>query len=110
MGSFDSRPDRQTSGLNEIYDKLAATLRRLPVARQRLALETIRMKPDDLRRAIKASGLTHYSLAKQCGFAPDILDRFMSGERDIRFETACKIAKALGLELKRRGRKRKGEK
>lgn len=54
---------------------------------------------DQLRAAIKASGQTHYAIAKGSGVTPAMIDRFVSGERDIRFATAAKIASYLGLTL-----------
>jgi plasmid maintenance system antidote protein VapI len=58
---------------------------------------------DKLRRAIQESGLSHYRIAKDAGIRPEILDRFVSGARDMRLETAAKIARALDLELRKRG-------
>ena len=52
-----------------------------------------------LKNAIRRSGRNHYWIAKGAKIAPDIIDRFMSGERDIRLATAEKIAAALNLEL-----------
>jgi transcriptional regulator with XRE-family HTH domain len=59
-------------------------------------------KPIDatLKDAIKASGLTHYALAKVTGVTAGQLDRFMSGERDLRLNSAAAIAAALGMELR----------
>ncbi len=54
---------------------------------------------DQLLAAIQASGETHYAIGKRAGLAPDQIDRFVSGERDIRLSTAAKIAQALGLTL-----------
>lgn len=53
-----------------------------------------------LKAAIKASGLSHYRIAKDAGVTPAMIDRFMSGERDLRLTTASKLAQALKLELK----------
>lgn len=53
-----------------------------------------------LREAIVASGLTHYRLGKDSGVSVQTIGRFVSGERDLRFESAGKLAAALGLELK----------
>lgn len=53
-----------------------------------------------LRAAIKASGLTHYALAKLADVTPGQIDRFMDGQRDIRLGTAAALAAALGLELR----------
>jgi predicted transcriptional regulator len=58
-----------------------------------------------LRNAIVESGMTHYAIAKAAGIEADILDRFMKG-RDIYLGTAAKIADALKLEIRPRGRRR----
>ena len=52
-----------------------------------------------LRKAICESGMTHYSLGKVSGVDTAVIDRFVSGERDIRLETAGRIAEALGYSL-----------
>ena len=57
-----------------------------------------------LRRAIKASGLTHYALSKAAGVQASQLDRFMMSaedprHRDLRLSSAARIAAFLGLEL-----------
>lgn len=57
-----------------------------------------------LRRAIKASGLTHYALAKMADVQASQVDRFMMPandprHRDLRLATAARIAAALGLVL-----------
>lgn len=54
---------------------------------------------DQLKQAIRESGLTNYRIAKDAGVAQITLDRFVSGERDLRGATLAKLAKALGLEL-----------
>ncbi len=54
---------------------------------------------DMLREAIRASGLTHYRLAKDCGLRHLIIDRFAAG-LDIRLATAGKLAEVLGLSLR----------
>lgn len=54
---------------------------------------------DQLRDAIEASGWTHYRVGKQAKIKPEIVTRFVNGERDIRAETFAKIATALELEL-----------
>ena len=55
---------------------------------------------DQLRDAIKASGLSHYAIAKVAGVSPSQIDRFMSKERDIKLSTAAELAAALQLSLK----------
>ena len=57
-----------------------------------------------LRKAIKASGLTHYGLGQLANVAPSVLDRFMlkasdHRRRDLRLATAARIAKALKMVL-----------
>ena len=57
-----------------------------------------------LRKAIKASGMTHYAIGQEAAVAPSVLDRFMlpaddPRHRDIRLETASRIAAVLGLVL-----------
>jgi transcriptional regulator with XRE-family HTH domain len=54
---------------------------------------------DQLREAIEQSGLTAYRLSKETGVLESTLSRFLSGERDIRLETAAAIAEHLGLQL-----------
>lgn len=53
-----------------------------------------------LKEAIRDSGRTHYNIGKAAGIGPEILDRFVYGERGIHLQTAAKICEALGLELK----------
>jgi hypothetical protein len=58
-----------------------------------------------LRKAIKASGLTHYAIGKAADVAPSVIDRFMLPAEDprhrgITLATAARIAAALGLELR----------
>lgn len=57
------------------------------------------MLTEDLRAAIKSSGLTHYRLAKDAEINPTLIDRFMAGERGLNLQTAAKIASVLGLQL-----------
>jgi hypothetical protein len=57
-----------------------------------------------LRKAIKASGLTHYAIGQKAGVAPSQIDRFMlpaddPRHRDLRLTTAARIAAELGLVL-----------
>jgi DNA-binding phage protein len=62
-----------------------------------------RVITNSLKAVIRKSGLTHYRIAKDAGFKPEQLDRFMSGDRDIMLATADRIAKFFGLELRERG-------
>jgi len=56
--------------------------------------------PARLRNAIRTSGKTVYRIAKESGVAHPVILRFLANERDIRLETAERLAKTLGLELK----------
>ena len=55
---------------------------------------------DALRQAIIDSGLSYYRLAKDSGVDSVVISRFVCGERDLRLETASRLAKALRVELK----------
>lgn len=52
-----------------------------------------------LRQAIRESGQTIYAVSKGAGISNPVTIRFMSGERDIRLETAEKLCAYLGLKL-----------
>jgi transcriptional regulator with XRE-family HTH domain len=52
---------------------------------------------DALRDAIKASERTHYSLAKEAGIRPQMIDYFMRGEKSLSLETVDKLAPVLQL-------------
>jgi len=58
----------------------------------------LRSLADQLRDAIRESGLTHYALAKRAGTTPTVIDKFMDG-KDVRLETADRLAHALRLQL-----------
>ena len=58
------------------------------------------MLSNELKAAIAASGKSAYSLGHEAGVRPEIITRFLSGERDLRLETAGKIAAVLGQELR----------
>ena len=53
--------------------------------------------PDGLRQALTNSGKTSYQLMAETGVNHGVILRFMKGERDIRLETAEKLAAAVGL-------------
>lgn len=57
---------------------------------------------EQLRQAVRDSGETHYQLGKRSGIATAQIDRFMRGERDLRFETACRLCAVLGLKFTNR--------
>ena len=55
---------------------------------------------DQLRSAIAESELSQNALSELVGISHTQLSRFMRGERDLRLETAAKLATALNLELR----------
>ena len=58
---------------------------------------------ETLRQAIQdayADGITSYRIAKESGISISQIDRFSTGERTLRLETADKICEVLGLELR----------
>ena len=59
-----------------------------------------KMLDDQLRDAVRKSGLTSYRIAKDAGIFPDQIDKFLRGA-DIRVSTAARIARVLGVELLR---------
>jgi|GEM_PF-2991601 DNA-binding Xre family transcriptional regulator len=54
---------------------------------------------DQLRFAIAMSEMTQYRLSAATGIDSAVLSRFMGFERDIRLETAAKLAAALEVSL-----------
>ena len=54
---------------------------------------------DQLRKAIKDSGLSMYAVAKGSGLSYPATLRFISGERDLFLSSATKLAHFLGMEF-----------
>ena len=54
-----------------------------------------------LREAIRSSGMTCYEIAKRAGVTNSQLSLFLSGQRSLTLTSAAKIARVLGLELRR---------
>jgi len=54
---------------------------------------------DVLRKAVTATGESVTTVARGAGIPQPVLYRFMTGERDMRLQTAEKLAAFLGLEL-----------
>jgi transcriptional regulator with XRE-family HTH domain len=52
-----------------------------------------------LREAIRGSDKSVYQIAKAANVSQIVVSRFLSGERDIRMETADRLAEVLGLKL-----------
>lgn len=55
-----------------------------------------------LRKAITDSGRTCYALAHEAGIRPELLSRFVKGERDLRLTSAAKVAAVLKMSLQGR--------
>lgn len=65
---------------------------------------------DQLRAIIRDSGKTSYAVGKLAEVDPGVVQRFMTGERDLRVSTLDKIAEALRLRLCHKGDESKGAK
>ena len=103
MDALDGSENRKPRGLKQVYDELRDVLSSLPNDRQKTAKGVLKMGRLvlDLKQAIQDSGLTHYAIAKAADVDIASIDRFMTGERDLRLATAGKIVDALGYELKK---------
>ncbi len=55
---------------------------------------------EQLRAAFEASGMSRFELCKRSGVSYSVVHRFIGGERDIRMETASRLADVLGVELR----------
>ncbi len=62
---------------------------------------------DDVRTAIRESGLSRYEIAQKTGVSQSVLSRFMSGETGMTLATLERIAPLLGLEIVIRKRRKK---
>ncbi len=55
---------------------------------------------DQIRRAIRDSGLSLYAVARDAGVTVSPVQRFMDGQHGMTVDTAEKIAPVVGLELR----------
>ena len=62
---------------------------------------------EQLRDAIRNSGLSRYRLSKLTGVSDGLLANFVNCKRSVTMTTAAKLAEALGLELTPAKRARK---
>src|SRR3954471_9677954 len=62
-----------------------------------------------LREIIRARGMTAYGLARDADLDPGVVQRFVTGRRDIRLETADRLVAALGVRVVESGAKGRGE-
>ena len=63
---------------------------------------------EQLRNAIRGSGLTVYELAKQTGISSGQLYRFINGDRELRSSTMDELAAFFGMRLTKPKRHKKG--
>lgn len=81
-----------------------ARIKTTKASQARKAIESKPSDPASLSGTLRAAMIAHktgtaYVVAKDAGVSVDAVQRFLSGERDLRLETADKIAAALGLRL-----------
>jgi transcriptional regulator with XRE-family HTH domain len=53
-----------------------------------------------IRRAVRDSGKTPYAVAQESGVPQAVLSRFLRGLRSVNLDTAEKLCRALGLDLR----------
>ena len=58
-----------------------------------------------LRRAILSADISRYRLSQLTGVSEGVLSNFVNGHRSLTLTTAAKVAKALRLELRPKGKK-----
>ena len=63
---------------------------------------------DQLRQAVRDSGLTLYAIAKGSGIAYPVLYRFANEQRDLTLETASRLTDYFGMRLTRPRRPKTG--
>jgi hypothetical protein len=61
-----------------------------------------------LRRAIVESGIPFHQLQEQTGVERASISRFVAGKRSLRLDVADRLAAQLGLELRPKAKRRKG--
>jgi transcriptional regulator with XRE-family HTH domain len=67
---------------------------------------------EQIRAAVRSSGLTSTVLAERTGVDTGRISRFMRGERDLTLHAAARLCAALGLELRpvgKRPRRKRGQ-
>lgn len=78
--------------------RCAAKLAEFPPAKSGVS-EHADSLSEALKQAVRESGRSVHDIAKEAGVSEVVLERFLSGERDIRMATANKLADILGLKL-----------
>lgn len=102
MEAQHSTADFAASSVEGLLDELADLVGELTPERRHELMETLMAKDisEALKLLISKDARTSYRLAADAGVKQQVIDRFMTGERDIRMATAAKLAKALSLELR----------
>jgi len=95
---------KEESGL----DQLVAELNEIPIVDQLLGRAEFPMLAKQLLDAIKNSGESIHAIANAADIQQASLQRFVSGERDIRLDTASRLADYFGMHLTRPRAKPKG--
>lgn len=107
METYDGRKAHHSGRMTHdgltghLFDRLAASVSEIPTDRRIELTNTLdeQMLTEDLRSAIVASGRSAYSLGIEADIRPEIITRFLLGQRDMRLDSASKIAAVLGLKL-----------
>ncbi len=63
---------------------------------------------DEIREAVKASGMSRYAIAKALGIAESTMSRFMSGKGGLSMEYIDLLGELLGLHIVVKQTKKKG--
>jgi len=66
---------------------------------ENLNLDVLRDFTSNLRKAVSATELTPYALAKKLGLDKAAIKNMMSGRRDFKFSTAVKAVKGMGISM-----------
>lgn len=66
-----------------------------------MSLQTRESLVEALRREILGAGKSVFAVAKEARVSQPILSRFLSGKRGITLQTAERLCRSLGLELRR---------
>jgi plasmid maintenance system antidote protein VapI len=54
---------------------------------------------DEIREAVKASGMSRYAIAKALGIAESTMSRFVHGQNGLSMEYVDRLAELLGLHI-----------
>lgn len=62
---------------------------------------------EQIRQAIKASGMSRYAICKRLDFSESVMSKFMRGQSGLSMETIDRLGDLLGLEIVARTKARK---